>query len=208
MNQNLTEIVFILDESGSMIPFVNDTIGGYNSFLDKQKGEQGDAYITTVMFSSEYFYLHNHQNVKEVEPLDTTTYQPGGVTALLDAVGSTIDAVGKRLANTKEENRPAKVIFVIITDGEENASREYTYQMVKDKIQHQTDVYSWEFLFLGANIDSAAMGRSIGISEINTADYAYSAKGIDSVYATLSNAVSNYRATGCLDSTWADSIIK
>ena len=149
MKKNLTELVFIIDRSGSMYNLVNDTIGGYNSMIENQKKEQGDAYVTTVLFDDNYELLHDHINLKEIKPITDKEYYTRGSTALLDAVGKTINSIGVRLNNTPEDERPDKVIFVITTDGYENASRKFTKTQIKDMIEHQQNKYSWTFIFLG-----------------------------------------------------------
>ena len=154
MRKNLTEIVFILDRSGSMEGLEKDTIGGYNSFLQKQKKVDGEAYISTVLFDTGITVLHDRQNIKDVKLLTDDDYVPGGLTALLDAVGGAIKHIGNIHKYAIKEDVPEKTIFVIITDGMENASRRYTYSDVQNLIENQKEKYGWEFLFLGANIDA------------------------------------------------------
>ena len=206
MNSNLTEIVFILDRSGSMMSLTDDTIGGFNSFIEKQKDEPGDALLTTVLFDDQYEILHNGMNLKEVQPITRDQYWARGMTAMYDAIGKTINEVGRRLSDTPEQYRPGKVIFVITTDGLENASREFTRIKVKEMIQHQTEKYSWEFIFLGANIDSAQTAESIGINKGFAADYCYSAQGTSSMYAAVDCAVTSVRNTGSVNACWADAL--
>lgn len=206
MNNNLTEIVFILDRSGSMGPIAADTIDGYNTFIEKQKLEPGEAKLTTVLFDSIYEVIHDGVDIQKVEHLTSTQYWARGMTALMDAVGRTINSVGERLAATPEEERPGKVIFVITTDGLENASREFTRTQIKQMIEHQTNKYNWQFMFLGANIDAAAEAVSMGIDAQYAANYRASDIGTKSVYATMDCAVSTLRATGCVTADWADSL--
>lgn len=206
MNNNLTEIVFILDRSGSMDPIAADTIGGYNAFIEKQKLEPGEAKLTTVLFDSMYEVIHDGVDIQKVEPLTSEQYWARGMTALMDAVGRTINSVGERLAATPEDERPGNVIFVITTDGLENASREFTRERVKQMIEHQTNKYSWQFMFLGANIDAAAEAVSMGIDAQFAANYSASDIGTKSVYATMDCAVSALRATGSVSADWADSL--
>ena len=201
MNQNLTEIVFLLDRSGSMSHLTDDTIGGYNSFIEKQKTEPGEAHLTTVLFDDKYEFLHNGTDLKTAEPLNRNTYFARGMTALYDALGKTINDVGRRLANTPEEDRPSKVIFVITTDGLENASQEFSQSAVKEMITHQAEKYSCEFFFLGANIDSAEVGKSIGVKADRSFNYMATDDGVNALYCTMSAAVSDYRVTGSVDST-------
>lgn len=161
--RNLTEIVFILDASGSMSGVVNDTIGGFNSMLEKQKREEGEAYLSTVIFDNETTVLHDRVDINKVQPLTDREYVIGGCTALLDAVGGAIHHIGNIHKYAREEDRPTKTLFIIITDGEENASRHYDYRHVKKMIRRQEEKYGWEFIFLGANIDAAEAAENIGI---------------------------------------------
>jgi uncharacterized protein YegL len=163
MKKDLFELIVLLDESGSMGSVVTDTIGGFNTFLETHQKLPGEAKLTLVKFDTKYEIVHNGVDVRKALALNTETYTPGGMTALIDAVGRTIDEVGYRLANTIEEERPEKVIFMIITDGEENSSKEYTKEQVKEKTEHQTKNYQWEFIFLGADQDAWANARGIGV---------------------------------------------
>jgi len=183
MNQNLTEIVFILDRSGSMGGLENDTIGGFNGFVKKQ-AEAGQTSLTTVLFDDRYEILHNGVDAKHVTLTDRE-YFTRGSTALLDAVGKTINDIGKRLNETAEESRPGKVIFVITTDGLENASREFNYDEVKRMITHQTEKYGWEFVFMGANIDVAEEGDKLGIKADRSFAFASTTRGISAMYSDV-----------------------
>ena len=178
MRENLTEMVFVLDRSGSMSGLAADTIGGFNELIEKQKKIEGDAYVTTVLFDHEYEVLHDHVALGEVAPLTDKEYFARGSTALLDAVGRTINAVGARLAATPEEERPEHVVFVITTDGMENASREYTAKQVREMVEHQQQKYSWQFVFLGANMDAVSEARNLGISAKYAADFTPSHSGV------------------------------
>lgn len=207
MKENLTEIVFILDQSGSMEPLRGDTIGGYNTYIQDQQKEPGEAYLTTVLFDDGYALLHDHVNLRGVKPIMEKEYRPGGCTALMDAIGRTIDSVGRRLADTPEEERPAHVIFVITTDGYENASKEYSREKVKSMIEHQQSKYAWQFLFLGAGIDAYQEAESIGIGSVHTMSVSKSSFGAQSMYCSVSNASkavrSSYCVTDCLnDESW------
>jgi len=162
MKKDLTEIVIVLDESGSMGSVKNDTIGGFNEFLSSQKKIKGSANVTFVKFSDYYKVVNDGTDIKHVAELNESSYTPSFSTALLDAVGKTINSVGNRLADTPENKRPEKVIVAIITDGFENASREFTRLQISDMVKHQREKYDWEFLFLGADID--AWGKEIGIT--------------------------------------------
>ena len=193
MKKNLTEVVFILDRSGSMANLTSDTIGGFNSMLDNQKKETGDAFVTTVLFDDQYELLHDHVDIREVEHITDKEYYARGCTALLDAVGKTINSIGNRLSNTAEEERPEKVIFVITTDGFENASREFTKVAVRDMIKHQQEKYSWSFIFLGANMDAVSEAESLGINANYAHTYTASSVGTASVYNSVDAAMSCMR---------------
>ena len=205
MKKNLTELVFILDRSGSMYNLVSDTIGGYNSMIERQKKEPGDAYVTTVLFDDNYELLHDHINLKEIKPITDKEYYTRGCTALLDAVGKTINSIGERLNNTPEDERPDKVIFVITTDGYENASGEFTKTQIKDMIEHQQNKYSWTFIFLGSNMDAVSEARNLGINTDFARTYTANEIGTASVYKSISNAVNTMRGVDfdmqCINST-------
>lgn len=198
MKRNLTELVFILDRSGSMFSLVSDTIGGFNSMIESQKREPGEAYVTTVLFDHHYELLHDHINLKEIQPITDKEYYTRGCTALLDAVGKTINSIGARLNNTPEGERPDKVIFVIMTDGYENASNEFTKSEVKEMIEHQQSKYSWTFMFLGADIDAVDEAQSLGIKSDFARSHTHTSLGTQSVYSAVSNAVTYLRG----DTSW------
>lgn len=200
MKDNLTEIVFILDQSGSMWGLRDDTIGGYNTYVEDQKKHDGEAYLTTVLFDDHYVLLHDHVNIQDVKPITHDEYHPNGTTALMDAVGKTINYVGQRLSNTPEEERPAHVIFVITTDGYENASCEYTRAQVKQMIEHQQEKYSWQFIFVGAGIDAYAEAESIGLGGYHTMSVSKSSAGAQSMYNSVSFASNAIRGAATLDS--------
>jgi uncharacterized protein with von Willebrand factor type A (vWA) domain len=180
MNQNLTEIVFILDRSGSMSGLENDTIGGFNGFV-KRQAEAGQTSLTTVLFDDQYEIIHNGIDAGNIV-LTSKEYFTRGSTALLDAVGKTINDAGKRLNETPEALRPGKVIVVITTDGLENASREFSYEKVKGMITHQTEKYGWEIIFLGANIDVAKEGDKLGIRPDRSIAFAASPSGLNDMF--------------------------
>ena len=192
MNINLTEIVFLIDRSGSMGGLETDTIGGFNAFIEKQKKLEGNTIVTTVLFDDKYEVIWKGITAEKVK-LTNKEYFVRGSTALLDAVGKTILEVGYRLSNMVEEARPAKVIFVITTDGMENASKEFTYKKVKELIKHQQEKYHWEFIFLGANIDAAKEADSIGISQNNAFSYEASKEGVEKMYSLACEVVSKKR---------------
>lgn len=204
MNNNLTEIIFIIDKSGSMWPLADDTVGGFNSFIEEQKKLEGEVKLTTVLFSTSCDTLHDGINLKEVKPLTKEDYTPSGCTALYDAIGCTITKVGQRLAATDEDKRPGKVIVCITTDGEENASLEYSQSKIKEMIEEQQSKYSWEFIFLGANMDAVNEGSKVGISK--AFNYSATSKGTASLYASVSKGVESYRSAGVLDSACFDSL--
>ena len=206
MKKDLTEIIFILDRSGSMKHLTEDTIGGYNTYIENQKKEKGQALITTVLFDNEYEILHNGENIKDIKPLTNREYFARGMTALLDAVGITITSVGERLNKTAEEERPAKVIMIITTDGKENASKEYSRDKIKEMIEEQTNKYNWKFIFLGANIDAVSEAESIGIKGEYASNYGWCEQGVESVYATLDCMTTKYRSTGKIEDNWKKDI--
>jgi len=163
MRKELSELIFILDRSGSMSGLEQDTIGGYNSLLAKQKKEPGEAIITTVLFDDQFELLHDRNNLKDVELITEHEYFVRGTTALLDAIERTIDKIKNAQKLTAEEDRAANIIFVITTDGMENASREYRYDRIKTMIEEQKEKFGWEFLFIGANIDAIEAAGKFGI---------------------------------------------
>lgn len=210
MKKNLTEMVFILDRSGSMDRLASDTIGGFNSMIENQKNEPGEAFVTTVLFDDGYELLHNHVNINDVMPITNKEYYARGMTALLDAIGKTINSIGSRLSTTPEDERPDKVIFVITTDGLENASLEFTKKTVKEMIEHQQEKYSWMFMFLGANMDAVSEADSLGIKTDFAKTYTASSIGTQSVYTSMSKAMSCARGVDSLDwnSACCDEVVK
>ncbi|REL37882.1 VWA domain-containing protein [Rhodohalobacter sp. SW132] len=193
MKEGLSEIICIIDASGSMKLIKNDAIGGFISFLDEQKKLPGDATLTLIQFNTDYDVIHENKPLSEVNPIRDKDYIPTGSTALLDAVGKAIDSTGRRLASTSEEHRPEKVIVAILTDGEENASTSYDLPTIKDMIRHQKEKYSWEFIFLGANQDSFAEAAKIGIESKDTINFAATDDGIRTAYSEMSNSITTYR---------------
>ena len=193
MHLELTEIVFLLDRSGSMSGLESDTIGGFNSFIETQRKLPGKTIVTTVLFDNRYELLFNGESAEKVKQTGKE-YFVRGSTALLDAMGKAILDVGRRISITNKEDRPSKVIFVITTDGLENSSVEFTYEKVKELIEHQKEKYSWEFVFLGANIDSAKEASSLGISKENAFDYVASKQGVAEMYSFTSELISDKRS--------------
>ena len=207
MRENLTEMVFVLDRSGSMESLTADTIGGFNELIEKQKKLEGDAYVTTVLFDHEYEVLHDHVALKDVAPLTDREYFARGGTALLDAVGRTINTVGARLAATPEEERPAHVVFVITTDGMENASCEYTAKQVREMVEHQQQKYSWQFVFLGANMDAVSEAGKLGISASHAANFVPSQRGVSMMYRmALDEVMCSARVGSDIGSDWKSSL--
>lgn len=192
MNKKLTEIVFLLDRSGSMSGLEKDTIGGFNAFVKRQCELDGETVLTAVLFDDQYEIFCSGAPANSFH-LTNDEYYVRGTTALLDAVGKTIVDVGRRLSQVKEEDRPRKIIFVITTDGMENASQEFTYERVKDLIRHQQEKYSWEFIFMGANIDVAKEAESIGIKEENAFHFEATQDGVENMYAIMSEQVTERR---------------
>lgn len=193
--ENFTSINVIIDASGSMSGLYKDTIGSFNSFLKEQKDFPGEACFTLCTFNDTSHIVHNFVKIASVNDITSETYRPAGNTALLDAMGSTIDSVGSRLASMIEEERPSKVLFLIITDGEENASRRYTREQIKSMVEHQRSTYSWEFVFVGANIDAFTAGTSLGISAANSVAYTATKGGTGDLYRSISSNTSSYRSS-------------
>ena len=193
MRKNLTEIVFILDRSGSMCGLEADTIGGFNALIKKQKAEEGEAYVSTILFDDKQQVLHNRVNLKNVKPMTRDEYFVRGCTALLDAVGGAIHYIGNAHKYAREEDRPEKTLFIITTDGMENASRKYTYEKVKQMVQKQKEKYGWEFLFLGANIDAIGVAGRFGIDADRAVNYECDSKGTEVNYKAINKAVSQVR---------------
>ena len=194
MRKGLTEIVFILDRSGSMSGLEADTIGGFNSLIAKQKKEEGEAIVSTVLFDDECQVLHDRKALEKIEPLTDKDYYVRGCTALLDAVGGAIHHIGNVHKYAREEDRPEKTLFIITTDGQENSSYKYTYEKVKHMVERQKEKFGWEFLFLGANIDAAKEAERFGIRRDRAVDYHADKEGTAVNYKALSQAVSNVRS--------------
>lgn len=206
MKTNLTELVFILDRSGSMSGLEADTIGGFNALLKKQQEGPGEALVTTVLFDNNYELLHDRINIKGIRPLTEKEYYVGGSTALLDAIGKTIHKINNAQQNTSEELRADKVMFVITTDGMENASCEYTYQKVREMVEWQKTRYGWEFIFLGANIDAVGTAAGLGISADRAANYHADGQGTQLNFQAVSCAVSELRICQEISDSWKASI--
>ncbi len=202
MKKNLTEIVFILDRSGSMAGLEDDTIGGFNAMIEKQKREDGEAYVSTILFDNYSEVLHDRVDIQEIQPMTCRDYYVRGCTALLDAMGKVIHHIGNVHKYAREEDRPEKTLFIITTDGMENASREYTYERVRKMIEHEKKKYGWEFLFLGANIDAAKEAARFGIHTDRAANYHADHVGTAVLYEAMSEAVCNVRASRSMSADW------
>jgi len=193
--ENFTAIAVIADASGSMGHLTDDTIGSFNIFLNEQKANPAEAAFTLCIFNSLHHLVHDFTRLHGVAELTRETYRCSGSTALLDAMGFTIDALGSKLAAMPEEERPSKVIVLVITDGEENCSHTYTHEQIKAKVEHQRDTYSWEFVFIGANIDAISTGTSFGFSAQNSVTYTASAAGTEQLYRSVSSNMTSYRSS-------------
>lgn len=196
MRKGLTEVVFILDRSGSMSGLEADTIGGFNSMIEKQKKEDGEAYISTVLFDDQAEVLYDRVPVAKVEPMNDSQYYVRGCTALLDAIGGAIHHIAKVHKNAGEKDRPEKTLFIITTDGMENSSRIYDYKKVKKMVEKQKAKYGWEFLFLGANIDAIEVAGRFGIEPQRAINYECDSQGTALNFRVLSETVSAVRRSG------------
>lgn len=199
MKNNWTELVFILDKSGSMSGLESDTMGGFNSMLEKRKDIEGDCLITTILFDHNFELLHDRIDIKAVSPMTSKQYRIGGTTALLDAIGKAIQKTENAQKQTAKELRASKVMFVIITDGEENASREYCAKKVKALIEKKKEKKGWEFIFLGANIDAVETAGRFGIRADRAADYLADSEGTALNFRMMSNTVTSFRTEGTVD---------
>lgn len=204
----ITELVFILDRSGSMSGLEQDTIGGYNAMLEKQKNVEGQARITTALFDNNYELLHDRIDIRAVSPITEKEYYVGGSTALLDAIGLTINKIGNAQKHTAEAYRADKVLFVITTDGMENASREYDYSKIKAMVERQKRKYGWEFIFLGANIDAIDVAGRFGITPDRVQNYHSDSEGTKLNFAVTAQAIASFRDTGVVAENWGDEIQK
>lgn len=206
MKQNLTELVFILDRSGSMQGMEDDTIGGFRSMLEKQKEEAGEALVSTLLFDDQCEVLHDRVDLREVKPITREDYVVCGCTALLDAVGGAIRHIGNVHRYARPEDVPEHTLFVIITDGMENASRRYTARQVREMIRLRTEKYGWEFLFLGANIDAVETAGHLGISPDRAVNYHCDSAGTRLNFEVVGQAAAAVRRSTPLDAHWKDAI--
>ena len=198
----MTELVFILDRSGSMSGLERDTIGGFNSMIEKQKKEAGEAVVSTVLFDNESVVIHDRLPLSKVPPMTEEEYFTRGCTALLDALGGAIHHIGNVHKYARKEDVPEKTMFIITTDGYENASRRYDYHKVRKMIERQKEKYGWEFLFLGANIDAAAEAKRFGISADRAVNYKCDEEGTALNYEVIGDAVRAVRACKPLSANW------
>ena len=208
MKKNLTELVFILDRSGSMSGLERDTIGGFNAMIEKQKKQDGECIVSTVLFDDESRVIHDRVSLDEIKPMTEDDYFVGGCTALIDAIGGAIHHIGNVHKYTRPEDVPENTIFIITTDGQENASHRYSSDKVKQMIERQKDKYGWEFLFIGANIDAVETAKRYGIDRNRAVNYNADPQGTSIVYESVSKAVCNVRASKCMAENWSEDIDK
>lgn len=206
MMKNLTELVFILDRSGSMSGLEADTIGGFNSMIEKQKNAEGEALISTVLFDNTSEVIHDRVSVQSIKPMTRDDYTVRGCTALLDAIGGAIHHIENVHKYARNEDVPEHTLFVITTDGMENASRRYDSEKVKKMIERQKEKCGWEFLFLGANIDAVETAKHFGISEDRAVNYHSDSEGTQLNYEVLSEAICSVRCSAPLDANWKNRI--
>ena len=194
MKNNVTELVFILDRSGSMSGFEADTIGGFNATIEKQKEQEGKVYVSTVLFDNDSEVIHDRVDIGDIKPMTRKDYQVQGCTALLDAIGGAIHHIGNVHKYARPEDVPEHTVFLITTDGMENASHRYSSARVKDMIKRQQERYGWEFIFLAANIDAVETAESIGIRRERAANYRQTKEGVERSYRAMSDAICCVRA--------------
>jgi len=202
MEKNLTELVFILDESGSMCSLVSDTIGGFNSLIEKQKKEEGECLVSAVLFNHSQKVVYDRVPINEITQMTEREYCPGGATALVDAMGRAIHHIGNVHKYARSEDRPSHTIFIITTDGMENSSSQYSADQVRSMVEHQKAKYGWEFLFLGANIDAAETARRYGIDASRTTRYHSDSRGVTATYESMCEAVHTVRSGRNLELNW------
>ncbi len=206
MKKDLVEMVFILDRSGSMSGLESDTIRGFNGFIEKQRKLPGEAIISTVLFDHDFEVLHNRANIQTISPLTTEEYFVRGSTALLDAIGRSILKIVSVYKKTNEKNQPEKTVFIITTDGMENASREFSSRKIKEMIEYQKEKYNWEFIFLGANIDAVETAREFGINSDRAATFHSDKDGTSLNYLIIDQTISELRMTKAISENWKDKI--
>ncbi len=206
MRKNLTEMVFILDRSGSMQGLEKDTIGGFNGMIEKQKKVEGEGLISTVLFDHESVVLYDRVNIRDIRPMTGADYTVRGCTALLDAIGGAIHHIGNVHKYARNEDIPEKTVFVIITDGMENASKHYTADRIKQMIERQKTKYGWEFLFLGANIDAVETAKHFGIEKERAVSYRSDSVGTELNYEVVSQAMCAMRCSAAIPDDWKERI--
>ncbi len=206
MKNNITELVFILDRSGSMAGLESDTIGGFNAMIEKQKKEDGVCFVSTVLFDNVSEVLHDRVKLSDIKPMTDKEYTVRGCTALIDALGGAIHHIGNIHKYARKEDVPEHTMFIITTDGMENASHKYSSDKVKKMIERQKERYGWEFLFIGANIDAVETAKSYGISADRAVNYNADSFGTGIVYEAVACAVSNVRKRKNLDASWSEEI--
>lgn len=195
MKKGYSDIAVVLDRSGSMASVIDDTIGGFNTFLKSQKDVEGEATISLYQFNDGYEAVYENKDIKNVEELSRTTFVPCGNTALYEAIARTIDNLGDKYRGMKEEDRPERVFLIIITDGEENASnREYTFESVKERITHQQNKYNWKVAFLGSELKSVHVAQGMGLSKGSTLNYTNNSRGISGMYCSTANSLTSLRS--------------
>ena len=206
MRKGLTEVIFILDRSGSMSGLEADTIGGFNSMIEKQRREEGEALISTVLFDDRTEVLYDRVPIAKAVPMNDEQYYVRGCTALLDAIGGAIHHITKVHKKAREEDKPEKTLFIITTDGMENASKKYSSQKVKEMIERKKEKYGWEFLFIGANIDAVETAGHFGIGADRAVNYHADSQGTSVVYDTVADTVCCMRACAPISADWSDKI--
>ena len=206
MKNNVTELVFILDRSGSMAGLERDTVGGFNAMIEKQRRQEGDCYVSTLLFDDESEVLHDRVRLCEVPKMTEDDYTVRGCTALIDAIGGAIRHIGNIHKYARTEDVPEHTLFVITTDGQENASRRFTSDEVKEMIERQKEKYGWEFLFIGANIDAVETAARYGISRDRAVNYNADREGTDILYRSVASAVCNLRSSSPLGAKWREEL--
>ena len=204
MKNNITELVFILDRSGSMSKLVSDTVGGFNSLIERQKEVDGKCYVTTVLFDTRIERLHDRLDLQQVPEMTRRDYVPGGCTALLDAVGSTIEHIVNIHRYARPEDVPENTLFVITTDGLENASHRFTKEQIRQMVEKEQEKYGWQFIFLGANIDAFDAGRGLGFRPEHITNFMADSEGMESNYRSVGKAVTAARCCAPIDGSWKE----
>ena len=206
MKNNITELVFILDRSGSMAPLVEDTVGGFNSMIEKQRKQDGECYVSTVLFANRSEVLHDRVRLSEIKPMTDKDYTAYGATALIDALGDAIHHIGNVHKYARAEDVPARTVFIITTDGMENASHKYSSERVKMMIERRKEMYGWEFLFIGANIDAVETAARYGIDRNRAVNYNADKEGTQLVYESIATAVCDVRRCEAIPDDWSAKI--